>query len=166
MVNVPRRIDGRISARCAFAALVVFAGASCSSTVEPRSGVTVLVTNETCEAGACGSLEVLAFPGRQPNTPGGLWSIDLGTITTSQACFEIPPSSTFRIVGVNDNGATDTTTITWTNDESLALGTYPPPVSRLDAAPTTTAFVPANAAGWSVSLPSGSLTAQPSACSP
>ena len=54
----------------AMVAALLFAATSCSSSVEPRSGVTLLVTNETCAAGHCDSLEVLDRAGvHQPAAP-------------------------------------------------------------------------------------------------
>src|SRR5437879_11714758 len=104
---------------------LVFAALSCSSIDEPRSGVTLLVTNESCVTGRCDSLRVLAFPSNQPNTPGGLWSLDLGIMTTAHACFTLPPTATFRVIGMRQDGTADTTTFTWTNTKSLSLGALP-----------------------------------------
>jgi hypothetical protein len=41
-----------------------------------------------------------------------------------------------------------------------------PSSSTIQASPSTTAFVPANAAGWSITLPTGSQAAQSSSCTP
>src|SRR6266542_5311383 len=118
--------------------LLLFAALSCSSIAEPHSGVTLLVTNETCLSGRCDSLEVLGFPSNQPNTPGGLWSVDLGLITKSQACFTLPRSATFHVIGVRGDGTADTITYTWTSAKSLSLGAQPPSSSRIQASPSTT----------------------------
>ena len=144
--------------------VLVFAALSCSSIDEPRSGVTLLVTNESCLAGSCDSLRVIAFPSNQPNTPGGLWSLDLGIITTSRACFTLPPTATFRVIGIRQDGTADTTTYTWTNTKSLSLGALPPSSSRIQAGPSTSAFVPAKAAGWRITFPTGSQATPSSAC--
>ena len=133
---------------------------ACSSTVGPSSAVTLRVTNGTCVQGQCDSLEVLGFPSTQPNTPGGLWSLDLGTITGQDACFTIPPSATFRIIG------SDTVTITWTRALGLSLGTIAPSASRFQAGPSTGDFVPAQASGWSVTLPGGTQPVGAEPCSP
>ena len=146
--------------------LIVFATISCSSSLEPRSGVTLLVTNSTCHEGQCDSLEVLAFPSNQPNTPGGLWRLDLGLITTAQACFILPPSAVFRIIGEHEGGGADTTSIRWTNAMALSLGTLPPSASWIGASPSTSSFVPADAAGWQITVPDGSQPAQGAACTP
>jgi hypothetical protein len=146
--------------------LLLFAALSCSAIAEPRTGVTLLVTNETCRSGRCDSLEVLAFPSNQPNTPGGLWSVDLGLITTPQACFTLPPSASFHVIGVHGNGTTDTITYTWTSAKSLSLGAQPPSSSRIQASPSTAAFVPTNAAGWRITFPTGSQATPSAVCTP
>src|SRR6266511_6022809 len=146
------------------AALVLLAGLACSSTLEPRTGITLLVTNGTCLTGRCDSLEVLAFPSNQPHTPGGFWSVDLGLLTTPEACFTLPPSATFRVIGVSADGSRDTTIFTWTTADPLSLGVQAPSDSRIQASPTTVAFVPANAAGWSITFPTGSRPSPRLAC--
>ena len=146
--------------------LILFVTFSCSSSVEPRSGVTLLVTNGTCQGGHCDSLRVLGFPSNQPNTPGGLWSLDLGLITASQACFTLPSTAVFYVFGVRGDGRTDTTTFTWTSAKSLSLGAQPPSSSQLHANPSTTAFVPAGAAGWQIIVPGGSQAIPSSVCTP
>ena len=145
--------------------LILVAALSCSSVVEPRSGVTLLVTNGSCLSGRCDSIEVLGFPDNQPRTPGGYWSVALGLITGSQGCLTLPPSATFRVIGVHNDGTADTTVYTWTPAASLSLGSIAPAGNRLQATPTTAAFVPANAAGWRVTLPGPQLIAN-SACAP
>jgi hypothetical protein len=144
--------------------LVILASWACSSALEPRSDITLLVTNATCRSGRCDSLAVLGFPSNQPRTPGGFWSIDLGLVTTPQACFTFPPSATFRVIGVNTDGTRDTTTFAWTSADELSLGEQPPSASRFQASPSTTAFVPATAAGWSITFPAGSQLSTSSAC--
>ncbi len=136
--------------------LLVVAVLACSSVVDPKSAITLLVTNSSCSTGRCDSLEVLGFPSNQPLTPGGFWSIDLGLLTTPEACFKLPPAATFRVIGVNDDGTRDTTTFTWTTVVPLALGVQAPSGFRTQASPSTTAFVPATSAGWTITLPSQS----------
>ena len=120
---------------------------ACSS-LAPRAGVTLLVTNGTCSAGSCSPLEILGFPDNQPRTPGGLWSVDLGPLTGPAACVTFPLSAKFLVIG----GA-DTTTYLWTTALPLSLGAQPPSASRILASPSTSSFVPATAAGWSATLP-------------
>lgn len=134
--------------------------------VGPRSGVTLLVTNGTCVAGHCDSLRVLAFPSNQPITPGGYWSLDLGLLTTSQTCFTLPPSANFYIISAPVRSSADTTTITWTSGMPLSLGVLSPSSSTIQATPATAAFVPANAAGWSITFPTGSRVTSSSTCTP
>lgn len=139
---------------------------SCSPAVEPRSGVTLLVTNETCQGGHCDSLRVLGFPSNQPNTPGGMWSLNLGLITVPEACFTLPPTAAFYVIGAHGNGTADTTTYTWTTAKSLSLGAQTPSSSQLQANPSTTAFVPASAAGWRITVPGGAQAIASSVCTP
>lgn len=163
------RTSSRITARSWWRwtlSLIVVATLACSSSLEPRSGVTLLVTNGTCQAGHCDSLRVLGFPSNQPNTPGGEWSLDLGLITTSQACFTLPPTAVFYVIGVREDGGADTTSFSWTNAKSLSLGTLSPSSSRISASPSTTSFVPADAAGWQITVPGGSQPTSSSACAP
>lgn len=166
MTSFQSRATALISVRRFVALLLLSVAAlSCSSVVDQPSGVTLLVTNGTCQSGHCDSLEVLGFPSNQPLTPGGYWSVDLGLIATSQACLTLPPSATFRVIGPRNDGTIDTATYTWTPAASLSLGSIAPAGNRLQATPTTAAFVPANAAGWRVTLP-GSQAIPNSACAP
>jgi hypothetical protein len=146
------------------ASFLLFAVLSCSSSVEPRDGITLRVTNGTCMLGACSSQEVLAFPSNQPNTPGGYWSLDFGTMTGSDLCITIPTSATFRIIGINPDGSADTTKLTWTTAMPITLGAQAPSASHIFASPSTPPFVPASATGWSITLPSGSQVAPGLAC--
>ena len=134
----------------------------CSSTVQPRAGVTLLITNGTCEAGPCAPLQILGFPSNQPHTPGGFWSVDLGRISALSACLTLPPSATFR---VTDASTGATTTYTWTTADAFSLGALQAPASRIPATPSTGAFVPATAPGWRVTLPAGSQLSPGQACS-
>jgi hypothetical protein len=135
----------------------------CSSLEVQSTNVPILVSNATCAAGPCRAIRVLAFPLNQPRTPGGSWSIELGTLATSSACFAIPPESKFLIV---DATAHDTVVVRWTSRDSVALGTLAPEESRLQASPSTGYFVPQHERGWGVELP-GSLDPHPAGlCSP
>lgn len=64
---------------------------SCSSTTEPGPPVTLLVWNATCSAGDCASIQIRAFPKNQPQTPAGLWSLDLGTASSAITCLAVYP---------------------------------------------------------------------------
>ncbi len=89
---------GGIMRRLLWIAAATLLVACAKDVVGPRSGVTLLVTNATCTAGACDSVRILAFPSNQPNTPGGPWSVDLGVMTTPQKCFALPPSAKFYVI--------------------------------------------------------------------
>jgi len=132
--------------------LLLLAAPACSSTTEPLPAVSLLVTNTTCDMGHCTPLQILGFPSNQPHTPGGLWSIDLGIVTGPTGCLSLPPSGTFR---VTDASTGATTTYTWTVSDPLALGAETDPDERLRAQPSTSPFVPATAAGWSIAFPGG-----------
>ena len=133
----------------------------CSSPVGPSghatytSGVPLLVINGNCVAGQCTPLRVLAFPGqdRQPGTPGGLWSLDLGVVSQPQTCLFIPPSAIFRIIGQNGNGTADTLAIRWTSENPLSLAAVPLSANLSTAQPSTGDFTPATESTWHVTLP-------------
>jgi hypothetical protein len=135
----------------------VFLALACSSMTEPRVPVTLLVTNATCDSGTCSPIEVRGFPSDQPNTPGGPWSLKLGTVSTASACLTLPSADTARVTNA-DTG--ETTTYVWTIDDLLALGTLEPGESWFQAKASTSEFVPGNAAGWAIALP-GATTATP-----
>ncbi len=149
------------------AILVLLGGLACASAAAPSDDVTLLVTNGTCRTGPCEPLVVYGFPSNQPHTPGGFWSLPLGFVSTSSACLTLPPSATFHVIGVSEDGTrADTTTYTWTIEDPLSLAAEPAMSSRMLTAPTTAAFVPARAAGWRVSLPDGSVASPAGACTP
>jgi len=118
----------------------------------PRS-VAVLVTNTTCTPGPCEAVRILAYPWSELHTPGGMWKIDLGTITTATACVTIPATSEFRIT---EQPSGKTTIFPWTTRDSVALGTRRPGVEIFSATPSTEWFVPQRARAWSVALPGDS----------
>ena len=146
--------------------LLVFGALSCSSSVEPRGAITLLVTNSTCLPGPCSTQEVLVFPSNQPHTPGGYWSLDLGPMTGSELCVTLPESATFLVIGVSYTNPPDTTRFIWTTAMPVALGVQAPNTSRLTASPTTSGFVPATSAGWSITLPGGSQAIPGHSCTP
>jgi hypothetical protein len=112
-------------------------------------------------------LFVHGFPSNQPHTPGGFWSLDLGLVGESSTCLTLPSSATFHVIGVSEDGiGADTTTYTWRSADPLSLGAQPATSSHFLTAPTTEAFVPADAAGWSITLPDGSAAAPAPACTP
>jgi hypothetical protein len=146
----------------------LFGAAECStSAVDPQAGSTLLVVNGTCTAAGCEVLHVLGFPtANQPATPGGLWSLDLGTTDARQVCLAIPPSATFRVVGQRAAGGSDTVVTTWTSALPLALGLVSPGLTSFQAAPSTRTFIPAQARGWRITLPGDSTAVPAEPCGP
>jgi len=127
--------------------LVAFA---CDSATAPSTPATIYVTNSTCSSGECSSFEVLAFPSNQPLTPGPMWSLKLGTISSGGACLSLPVADTLR---ATDAGTGQTTLYVWTSDKPVALGAVEVGQSAVGATPSTREFVPSAAQGWRISLP-------------
>jgi len=142
---------------------LLLVAAACSSAVEPLSNVTILVRNGTCDPGPCQAIRVLAFPQNQPDTPGGLWSIDLGVVTGATTCLAIPSTARFT---VTDAGTGAVAVTTWTTSNSLSLGPWPPSDARFTARPSTTSFVPGTANSWSVALPGAAAPVAANGCIP
>lgn len=136
-------------------ALLVVSACTSPAEPEPPPSVALLVTNATCSSGQCSSFQVRGFPSNQPNTPGGFWSLDLGTVSTGSACLTLPPADTFWVNAVPS---------VWTSHDSLSLGIVEPGSGVLLAIPSTSRFVPASSAGWSVTLPGGTAVAQADVC--
>ena len=137
------------------ALLVVFA---CTSATGIKTGpsVTLLVTNATCGSGQCSSFQVRGFPSNFPKVPAGPPSLDLGTISTESACLTLPSADTFW---VNRRPSI------WTSRDSLSLGILEPGQPLWGhASPSTAEFVPANSAGWSVTLPDGTAVTPADVC--
>ena len=137
------------------ALLIVFA---CTSATEPEPGpsVTLLVTNATCDPGPCSSFQVRGIWTHQPvATPGGPWSMDLGTVSTGSACLTLPGADTFRV---------NTRPYVWTSRDSLSLGILEPGQFPGHVSRSTSAFVPASSAGWSLTLPGGTAVTPADAC--
>jgi hypothetical protein len=139
--------------RIRFAALLLPMLATAASPTDAPRSVPVLVTNTTCTPGPCEAVRILAFPWSEFHTPGGMWKIDLGTITTPTACVTIPATAEFRIT---EQPSGKTTILPWTTRDSVALGTRRPGVEIFSATPSTEWFVPQRARAWSVALPGDS----------
>ncbi len=140
----------------------------CDSGADTTSTPTVslLVTNSSCVASHCDSIDVLLFPANQPHTPGGFWSVDLGVITTPTACIKLPASAHFYVIAAPARSSADTTTYSWTPAASFALGAIAPGGSRIMASPTTaTVTIPAGTTGWGATLP-GTQAAATAECTP
>lgn len=146
-----RRPAGR-GVRLLLPGVLLALACSSSATTGPHGDVRLFVTNTTCDPGPCVTLDVRAFPDDQPHTPGGLWSIEVGTVEGEFDCLLLPRSGTFRVI---DASSARTTTYTWTLSDPLSLGALRPGESGIMAVPSTETFVPAAAPGWSVSLPGG-----------
>jgi hypothetical protein len=142
--------------------LLLLAGSGCSST-GPLPTVTLLVTNTTCNTGPCTPLQILGFPSNNPSTPGGLWSIALGTVLGPSACFVLPPADT---ASVTDVGTGRTTYYVWTVESALELGSLSNPSGRFQAQPSTGPFVPVDSRGWSAEFPGGTAVSTTHACTP
>ncbi|MEZ4456827.1 MAG: hypothetical protein R2882_09805 [Gemmatimonadales bacterium] len=135
------------------------ATAGCQAPAAPAEPATLLVTNATCLQGTCQPIEVRAFPSNQPQTPGGFWAVELGSVVGEQACLTIPATAEFLIVAVAGNER-DTTVIEWNTSMAMALGSNPAgPVLIPDIRPSTESFVPSGAGGWRVTLPADGTTA-------
>ena len=109
--------------------------------------VTLMVTNGTCQTGACVPVEIRGLvpkfmvPG-QP--PAGF--LRIGRVEGKTACLLIPPEMTLTI-----RGGSDTTKIIWTTaDELILTASDGTPWSLLGR---SVEFVPAHAEGWSITLP-------------
>lgn len=130
---------------------------ACDTATAPSPpGVTLHVMNATCALSACTALEVRGFPENQPGTPGGFWSMALGVVDSEAGCLVLPAADTFRVINAGTN---DTTLYLWSSHEPLALGVLLPGENVLKAGPSTDLFVPAEAQGWSVTLPGGAVSA-------
>jgi hypothetical protein len=139
--------------------LILLAG--CRDGTGPAAPSKLFVTNTTCAAGPCATLEVLAFPENQPRTPAGMWSLDLGAVTGVSACLTIPASATFTI---EDAGTGHKTVLRWTTAQRVSIGLVPPGETGFQASPSTGTFVAAHAAAWSVALPGSATPVPGSAC--
>lgn len=155
---------------------------------------TVLVTNATCEAGHCATLEIRAFLGSLPIPQGARGLLPIGEAPPGRSCLTFPASWTVHVTEV---GSVDTTLYVWTPDDApgvyviaidsqafqdwfktqadrqadsalFSLAMY----DHFDLATVgeTVFFVPGGAPGWSVDFPSTPILAGPitqdAACNP
>lgn len=135
---------------------------ACSSNTEPTTQTTLRVLNTTCAAGTCAAVYVVAFPNKQPRTPGGLWRLTLGTVAGVSGGLEIPPVATFTVT--EEPGGRQVVT-RWSITDSLQLGlTTTPP--NLMSSPTTPSFRPASSPGWTIDYPSSTRVDAAPACQP
>ena len=161
----------RDPARRAITLAAVAAAVGCSSGDSTSTGnpapkaAMLLVTNSTCAAGHCDSIDVLAFPSYQYSSPGGPRTIDLGIVATPTACLSLPVADTIRVTATDNYGYTSTTIYTWNPLGAMTLGTITPGANRLTATSSTNGFIPANSPGWIATLPGSQETAG-AACTP
>ncbi len=93
----------------------------CSSPEAPRSLPRLLVTNSSCGAGHCMTLEIRAFVWKFaiPQVP---WGIEvLGDVPPGQKCLTFPSTWTLRVIGPDSSGRIDTTSATWTPNDSVPI---------------------------------------------
>jgi hypothetical protein len=138
--------------------LALFAGLPCACSDQlpltfPATGVPLLVVNSTCFQGHCDSLTVMGFlsGGPEATVP---WMVQLGTVIGVSACLTIPPSATYRNIAYRTDSTADTILFEWTPTQRIWLAALTPSSPPWPFwTPSTRAFVPALAAGWSVALP-------------
>lgn len=160
-------------------ALVISAiGASgCADANSPRPLPTLLVTNATCDAGRCGTLELRAFVWKF-EIPQLVWGFELVSyVPPGRTCLTFPASWKLTVIGPNNEGRVDTAITNWTPRDHTPIflialdSTYfrtPLDSAQLDSmysatwpfdgvAPgsvgETADFAPADAPGWSVTFP-------------
>jgi hypothetical protein len=164
--------------RVLLASLVAVFG--CTSATSPHALPTLLVTNATCSAGRCATLEIRAFVWKftVPQLPDGLEI--LGDAPPGTTCLTFPAKWTLRAIGQDTvGGPVDTTTFTWTPADTVPIyligvdsAAYH---SGLDSALNdsigsglipyfdrfwvasvgeTANFTPGTASGWDLTLPS------------
>ncbi len=153
---------GHRSHRVLWRALLLPVLATYSSPIAPPRSVPLMVTNTTCTPGPCQAIRILAFPQNQPRTPGGWWSIDLGTVTTPTTCVWIPPSAHFTITDISTGRSV--VVKSWTSGDSLALGSWASSGAPFQATPSTEWFVPQRARAWRVALPGSARPRPARAC--
>jgi hypothetical protein len=142
---------------------LLVAGLACTSTLEPRADITLLVANGTCSpaGGQCQPLRVLAFPHNQPvpPVPAGLWKFDLGVVSGPTACLTLPLSKEFVVSGPSSSQ-------TWGRDtaQGISLGVVLESESTFPAQPSTEEVIPAGERGWAVTLPGANRVSATPGC--
>lgn len=145
----------RLSWFGAYAALLVVtacrsasAPVACTSSTPPASCTpTILVTNATCQPGPCISFALGGNIDKFVPVPeAGLLTI--GWVRSRSACLRIPAADTQTVVHVGGAGQRDTLRTIWTLEDSLSLLA----TSGGGLVGSTSHFVPAAAAGWSVTF--------------
>ncbi len=160
----PRRPSESPVPRSIALLVIALSALSCSHTTAPQNPVTLRVSNASCGSGGCVAVHAVGFPSDAPQTPGGMWYLDLGTDSAATFCLSILRSGTFQVTAVDQGGTSRTTTYNWSDGDSLSLGTLAVGESPLTATPSTPAFVPRSSAGWGVSLPGTSAVTPAAPC--
>lgn len=178
MVPIARQL------RMSLPAIVVgfaLSGWACQTDVGPSAGPqapsTLLVTNATCQAGRCMTIELRAYVFAFNDLPGQFpWgSRVLAEIGPGQRCVVLPDTLSASIIGPDLSGRIDTTIYRWSDTSAIYLaavdsvltyglatqatvdsanqGIYPydglgPSIGE------TRSFAPASSPGWSVTFPS------------
>ena len=145
--------------------LLILVGGSCAvfDQGEDPQEVGLLITNGTCDGDVCSPIRVRAFPDNQPHTPGGPWSIDLGVVTGRTACLMLPASQEARVTAA---GTGETKTWSWSTARGTSLGADDSSEAWFFAHSTTPSFIPADAAGWSITLPGTGAAVPSGRCTP
>lgn len=138
---------------------------------------TILVTNASCDAGRCMTLEVRAFVWAFliPQPPIGLRI--LAEVPPGQTCLALPATMSVTVIGANNTGKVDTVVTTWQQSDpggiylvavdsaawhghpsqaqtdSINRAVYPYDGLQASVGETST-FIPADSPGWRVTFPS------------
>ena len=145
------------------------------STPPPHTRSTVLVTNATCQAGHCMTIEMRAFVTTfvVPQPPTGARA--LADVGPGEWCIELPDTMSLRVIGPDLTGKIDTTVYRWSDSSGIsliavdsALWRGQPTQAGLDSARLaiypydgigpaigeTVIFAPGTSPGWAVTFPS------------
>ena len=99
-------------------------GLACSSPTNPSSPPTLLVTNPTCSAGPCRTVEVRLFNWNL-RVPQPFWGYKvIGETRGPTTCLTFPAPWTFRVIGQRDTIPTspiDTVVFALNNDDPIFL---------------------------------------------
>ena len=152
---------------------------SCSSPTASRPLPSIRITNNMCDAGTCGTLEIRAFIWEFKNIPQPPYGLRvLAEIPPGTSCVSFPSAWVLQVIGQDSAGRADTTVDTWTPSDSLPIyliavdsaafhrGSGPGPSGgpydgfAPGSVGETANFRPDTAQGWSASFPGngGSLT--------
>jgi hypothetical protein len=148
--------------------ILVPAVLSCSSPSGPRPLPTLLVTNPTCAAGQCRTVEVRIFDWNL-TIPQPFWGYKImGEVDGQTACLTFPAPWTFFIYGPDSTGKVDTTVFKLNVNDAIFLAAMDSARFHTDSiAPLstivghTTTFTAADAPGWQVAFSGDTVTTSP-----